>query len=140
MLVRKALVATLQQHTVRFFLKGPGSTLIVTGTLVLAGAGAAALNQPSSVALQPVSSTAGPQSPAALIPPSSAAPQPVSPTAVPRPLAESRYWCFSGQGGAFTIPCPTSVQYAKLPIALGNCRATTQYPDGLIVCEVTADR
>jgi hypothetical protein len=113
MYVRKALVAGMQKLTVRCFLKGPGSSLMIAGTLALAGLGAAALNSPAGASVQLDRGT-------------------VAPSNLP-----SAYGCFNDPDGDGTIKCGSSVLISKLPAAWGNCRADL-YGDGLTVCDGTA--
>jgi hypothetical protein len=110
--VRKVLVAGMQKSMVRIFLKGPGSSLTIVGTLALAGLGAAALNGPAGTAVQQDHSVVAPA---------------IQPTA---------YGCHWDRDGDGTIKCPASVQIAKLPAAWGACYADL-YGDGLTVCDVT---
>ena len=53
MYVGKSLISGIQQHTVRFLLRGHGSSWILAGTLAVAGLGAATLNRPASAPAQP---------------------------------------------------------------------------------------
>jgi hypothetical protein len=113
MYTRKALVAGMQKFTVRFFLKGPGSSVVLAGTLALAGLGATALT-PSAGASAPVE----------------------RPASMPSTLP-SAYGCFSDPDGDGTIKCDSSVVIAKLPAAWGQCIANL-YGDGLTVCDGTS--
>jgi hypothetical protein len=113
MYVRKALVAGIQRHTVRWFLKGPGSSLMIVGTLALAGLGAAALNSPAGAVAPSVPSTLAPSD---------------------LPIA---YGCFNDLDGDGTIKCDASVPIAQLPAAWGTCRVDL-YGDGLTVCDGTS--
>jgi hypothetical protein len=110
MYVRKVLVAGMQKSMVRFFLKGPGSSLTIVGTLALAGLGAAALNAGAAVQ-QDHSIVASTTAPAA-------------------------FGCYNDPDGDGTIKCAASVQISKLPAAWGACYADL-YGDGLTVCDVT---
>jgi hypothetical protein len=109
---REALGASLQKFTVRFFLKGPGSAVVLAGTLALAGFGAAA-------AMPSAGAPAQPQSPAGW---SSTLP--------------SAYECFNDPDGDGTIKCGSSVKITSLPAAWGHCVANL-YGDGLTVCDGT---
>jgi hypothetical protein len=112
MSVRKALGTGIQKLTVRFFLKGPGSSVVLAGTLALAGFGAAALASPAgaSVPLQ-------------------------HPASVPSTLP-SAYGCFNDPDGDGTIKCDSSISIATLPVTWGRCY-TNLYGDGLTVCDGT---
>jgi hypothetical protein len=112
MYVRKALVAGMQKLTVRCFLKGPGPSLMIAGTLALAGFGAAALNSPASASVQPDRATFAPSN------------------------LPSAYGCFNDPDGDGTIKCGSSVSISTLPASWGYCRADL-YGDGLTVCEGT---
>lgn len=110
--VRTALITGIQKLTVRWLLKGPGSSVIVAGTLTLAGLGAAALTHPAGTS--------------APVGPSASTPAPVP----------SAYGCFYDPDGDGTIKCSSSVVIAKLPAAWGQCHANL-YGDGLTVCDGT---
>ena len=112
MYVQKALVAGIQKLTVRFLLKGPGSSVLLAGTLALAGLGAAALTRPAGASV-PLDHPAG------------------APSNPP-----SAYGCFNDPDGDGTIKCGSSVLIARLPASWGQCRANV-YGDGLTVCEGT---
>jgi hypothetical protein len=112
MYVRKALVTGMQKLSVRFFLKGPGSSVLLAGTLALAGVGAAALTRPVGASV-PLERPAG------------------APSTLP-----SAYGCFNDPDGDGTIKCDSSVVIAKLPVAWGRCVANL-YGDGLTVCDGT---
>ena len=110
MYVRHALVGGMQKLTVRFFLKGPGSSVLLAGTLALAGLGAAALKQPAGASV-PLAPSAG------------------APSTLP-----AAYGCFNDPDGDGTIKCGSSVSIAALPVAWGQCHANL-YGDGLTVCD-----
>jgi hypothetical protein len=113
MYVPKALVAGMQRLAVRCFLKGPGSSVLLAGTLALTGIGAAALTHPAGGSVQldrPAGATSN---------------LPVS------------YGCFNDPDGDGTIKCGSSVSIATLPAAWGQCRVDL-YGDGFTVCDGTA--
>ncbi len=112
MYAQQALIAELQKHMVRFFLKGPGSSLMLAGTLALAGLGAAALNGPAAAPVQQEQRV-------------------IAPSSLP-----SAYGCFSDPDGDGTIKCGSSVQISTLPPSWGTCRLDL-YGDGLTVCDGT---
>jgi len=112
MYVGKSLISGIQQHTVRFLLRGHGSSWILAGTLAVAGLGAATLNRPASAPAQPDHSI-------------------VAPSTLP-----SAYNCFNDPDGDGTIKCPSSVPISSLPAAWGNCVADL-YGDELTVCDGT---
>ena len=113
MYVRKALVAGMKKLTVRYFLKGPGSSLMIAGTLALTGLGAVALNSPAGASVQPDRSTGALSN------------------------LPSSYGCFNDPDGDGTIKCANSVRISTLPASWGYCRADL-YGDGLTVCDGTA--
>lgn len=113
MYVRKALGTGMQTLVVRFFLKGPGSSVLLAGTLGLAGLGAAALTPHAGASMQ-VKNPAGTSS-----------------------TLPSAYGCFNDPDGDGTIKCGSSVVIAKLPAAWGQCVANL-YGDELTVCDGTA--
>jgi hypothetical protein len=112
MYVRKALATGMQHLTVRCLLKGPGPSLMLAGSLTLAGLGAAVLNSPAGAAM------------------------PNRTTAAPSNLPSS-YGCFNDLDGDGTIKCDSSVLISKLPASWGDCRADL-YGDGLTVCDGTS--
>ena len=112
MYLREALVAGMHRFAVRCFLKGPGPSVLIAGTLALAGVGAAALNQ------------------------SSGAPVPLDRQGGTTSLSPSAYGCFNDPDGDGTIKCGSSVSIATLPAAWGQC-SPDLYGDGLTVCEGT---
>jgi hypothetical protein len=113
MYVRQALVAGMQKLAVRCFLKGPGSSVLLAGTLALAGLGAAALTQPAGAPVH-LDRPAG------------------APSTLP-----SDYGCFNDPDGDGTIKCGSSVSISSLPAAWGQCHADL-YGDGLTVCDGTS--
>lgn len=112
MYVGNALLAGMQKQMVRFFLKGPGPSLVLGGTLALAGR-AAALNSPAGASTGLDHSF-------------------VAPSTLP-----SDYGCFNDPDGDGTIKCAGSVTISKLPAAWGTCRPDL-YGDGLTVCDGTS--
>ena len=108
----KAPVAGMQKFMVRCLLRGHGPSVLIAGTLALAGLGGTAL-------------THGAGAPTPLDRPASA------PSALP-----SAYGCFNDPDGDGTIKCGSSVKIATLPAAWGQCSADL-YGDGLTVCEGT---
>jgi hypothetical protein len=115
MYVRKALMDGMQKLMVRFLIKGPGSSLMIAGSLALAGVGAVALNSSSGAPIQQSQST-------------------IAPSTEP-----SAYGCFNDRDGDGTIKCASSVQISTLPAAWGSCQADV-YGDGLTVCDGTSNR
>ena len=113
MYVWNAPVAGMQKFMVRCLLKGPGSSVLIAGTLALAGLGGTALTRPDGT-------------PAPLDRPAGA------PSSLP-----SAYGCFNDPDGDGTIKCSSSVPIATLPAAWGQCRADL-YGEGLTVCDGTS--
>jgi hypothetical protein len=114
MYIRNALFAGMKQHTIRFFLKGPGPSVLLAGTLAAAGLGAAALNQPAGASV--------PQDQGVVVPAS----------------LPSSFDCFNDPDGDGTIKCPSSVPISQLPTTWGTCQPDL-YGDGLTVCEGTGN-
>jgi hypothetical protein len=114
MYARKPLIDGLQKHTVRFFLKGPGSSVLLAGTLALAGLSAAALSRPGGGPEQQDYRT-------------------VLTTTLP-----SSYGCFNDPDGDGTIKCDSTVPLSSLPAAWGTCQPDL-YGDGLTVCDGTSN-
>lgn len=112
MYVRDALNAGMQKFTVRCLLKGPGPSVLIAGTLALAGFGAAGLTGPAGASAPP----AQPAGASSMLP--------------------SSFGCFNDPDGDGTIKCDSSVSIASLPAAWGQCSANA-YGDGLTVCEGT---
>jgi hypothetical protein len=110
MYVPKALGAGMQKLAVRCLLKGPGSSVVLAGTLALAGFGAAALARPAGGSV-PLDRPAG----------------------VITSLS-GVHGCFNDPDGDGTIKCDSSVPIASLPAAWGQCVANL-YGDGLTVCD-----
>lgn len=113
MYVWKASLAGMKKLTVRCFLKGPGPSVLIAGTLALAGIGATALTRPAGASV-PLDRPAGASS-----------------------SLPSAYGCFNDPDGDGTIKCDSSVPIAKLPAAWGQCRVDL-YSDGLTVCDGTS--
>lgn len=106
----KTWVDRLQMHTVRWLVKGPGSSWLIAGTFAFAGFGAAALNAPAGAPAQQAPVTVGTSS------------DPAS------------YGCYRDSDGDGHIFCDGSVAISSLPASFGYCYADPD-GDGHIFCD-----
>jgi len=104
-------VKHLEMHTLRWLVKGPGSSWLIAGTFAVAGFGAATLNAPSNAAgAQNVS--------------------PISGVLVP----DYSGLCHPDPDGDGHIFCDSSVVISQLPASYGHCFADTD-GDGRVFCD-----